>query len=195
MTWSAEAAIDDFRTVALLAGIELPPDGITVEYLSAPHVPPTRLPPGKMAIYVFSSGGDVLKVGKVGAKSQARYTSQHYSPGSAMSTLAASILADRARFGLIDVDEASIGRWIRENVDRVSFVLKDLETFRRAPHFLENQRIYNEYPELACGLMRNIFHSDGKPRRNTLKVVMESMKGKVSLLQVAADAMKARKAL
>jgi electron transfer flavoprotein-quinone oxidoreductase len=82
-----------------------------------------------------------------------------------------------------------------EQLLKGSFVLKDLETFRRAPHFLENPRIYNEYPELACGLMRNIFHNDGKPRGNTFKVVMESMKGKVSLLQVAADAMKARKAL
>jgi len=76
-----------------------------------------------------------------------------------------------------------------------NFVIKDLETFRRAPHFLENPRIYNAYPELACGLMGSIFHSDGKPRRNTLEVVMESMKGKVSLWQIAADAMKARKAL
>ena len=76
-----------------------------------------------------------------------------------------------------------------------NFVIKDLETFRRAPHFLENPRIYNAYLELACGLMGSIFHSDGKPRRNTLEVVMESMKGKVSLWQIAADAMKARKAL
>jgi electron transfer flavoprotein-quinone oxidoreductase len=75
------------------------------------------------------------------------------------------------------------------------FVLKDLETFRRAPHFLENPRIYNAYPEMACGLMGNIFHSDGKPRKNSFNAVMEFMKGKVSLWQIAADAMKARKAL
>jgi hypothetical protein len=91
-----------------------------------------------MAVYVFSHGTDVLKVGKVGAKSQARYTGQHYNPGSAMSTLAASILADRARLGSADIDEISVGRWIRENVDRVNFlmdqrlgvpVLSLLETF------------------------------------------------------------------
>jgi len=60
-----------------------------------------------MAVYVFSKGPDVLKVGKVGAKSQARYTSQHYNPGSAMSTLAASILADLERLELAGVDEAA----------------------------------------------------------------------------------------
>jgi len=125
MTWRPEAAIDDFRTVARLAGIEMPNGAISIESLSAPHVPPTRLPFGKMAVYVFSKGPEVLKVGKVGVKSQARYTRQHYNPGSAMSTLAASILADRERLGLGDVDEASVGRWIRENIDRVNFLMDE----------------------------------------------------------------------
>jgi hypothetical protein len=125
MTWCPEAAIDDFRTVARLAGVELPNDAIRLENLSAPHVPPTKLPLGKMAVYVFSNGPDVLKVGKVGAKSQARYTSQHYNPGSALSTLAASILADRERLGLDNVDEANVGRWIRENIHRVNFLMDE----------------------------------------------------------------------
>ena len=77
----------------------------------------------KMAVYVFSKGPDVLKVGKVGAKSQARYTSQHYNLRSAMSTLAASILSDREQLGLAHVDEASIGQCIRENIDRVNFLM------------------------------------------------------------------------
>jgi len=155
MTWIAEAAIEDFRTVARLAGVELPNAAITIEKLTAPHVPPTRLPVGKMAVYVFSKGPDVLKVGKVGAKSQARYTSQHYNPGSAMSTLAASILADREQLGLGAVDEAGGGRWIRENIDRVNFLLDErlgvpvltlLETFlqcRLKPRYegFKSQRI------------------------------------------------------
>lgn len=155
MTWIAETAIEDFRTVARLAGVELLNGAITIEKLSAPHVPPTRLPVGKMAVYVFSKGSDVLKVGKVGAKSQARYTSQHYNAGSAMSTLAASILADRERLGLSTIDEALVGRWIKENVDRVNFLLDEqlgvpvltlLETFlqcRLKPRYegFKSQRI------------------------------------------------------
>ena len=125
MTWRPEAAIEDFKTVACLAGVELPAEAINFENLSAPHVPPTRLPFGKMAVYVFSRGPDVLKVGKVGAKSQARYTSQHYNPNSAMSTLAGSILADREGLGLADVNEASVGWWIRENIDRVNFLMDE----------------------------------------------------------------------
>ncbi len=125
MKWSPESALNDFRTVARLAGVELSGDAITFESLSAPHLPPTKLPAGKMAVYVFSKGPDVLKVGKVGAKSQARYTSQHYNPGSAMSTLAASILVDQERLGLADIDNASVGQWIRVNIDRVNFLVDE----------------------------------------------------------------------
>jgi hypothetical protein len=94
MNWDPEAAIEDFSVVAELAGILLSPHDIEIEKLPAPHKPPSRLPPGKMAVYVFHSGTTCLKVGKAGPKSQARYTSQHYNPKSAMSTLAASMLAD-----------------------------------------------------------------------------------------------------
>lgn len=36
---------------------------------------PTRLLAGRMAVYVFALGSEVLTVGKVGAKSQVRYRS------------------------------------------------------------------------------------------------------------------------
>lgn len=94
MAWLPEQTLADFATVARLAGVSLAADDIRIEALPAPHAPPTRLPAGQMAVYVFTYGRDVLKVGKVGPKSQARYTSQHYNPGSAQSTLAASMIAD-----------------------------------------------------------------------------------------------------
>ena len=125
MNWNPDCIAEDFAKVARLAGVELPAAALTVEKLPAPHAPPTRLPSGKMAVYVFSRGAEVPKVGKVGAKSQARYTSQHYNPGSAMSTLAASILADRVRHELTDSDAASVGVWIKTNVDRVNFLLDE----------------------------------------------------------------------
>jgi len=125
VNWNPDCIAEDFAKVARLVGVELPAAALTVEKLPAPHAPPTRLPSGKMAVYVFSRGAEVLKVGKVGAKSQARYTSQHYNPGSAMSTLAASILADRVRHELTDSDAASVGVWIKSNVDRVNFLLDE----------------------------------------------------------------------
>ncbi len=76
-----------------------------------------------------------------------------------------------------------------------SFVLKDLETFKRAPHFLENERIYNNYAEFACDAAHRVFASDGKPRKNTFNLLKEALKGKATLLQMAGDALKGRRAL
>jgi electron transfer flavoprotein-quinone oxidoreductase len=73
--------------------------------------------------------------------------------------------------------------------------LRDFETFRRAPEFLENERIYAVYPQWACGLARKIFSNDGKPRQKTFQVLRESMKGKVTLGNLISDALKARKAI
>lgn len=123
MNWPPEAVIEDFRTAAKLAGIDLGPDDIAIEMLPAPHTPPTRLPPGKMAVYVFCKGDSVLKIGKAGPRSQARYTSQHYNPGSAKSTLAASVLADPEAPGADAVDESNVGQWIKTHTDRVNFLL------------------------------------------------------------------------
>ena len=61
-----------------------------------PHTPPTALPPNKNAVYTFYCPNETcfLKIGRVGYKSQARFTSQHYNPGSAKSNLAKSLLQD-----------------------------------------------------------------------------------------------------
>lgn len=83
MTWNPDLLLEDFRHVADMAGVSLAPDAIAIERRSAPHVPPKSLPLGKMAVYVFSFGQHVLKVGKVGPNSAARYTAQHYNAGSA----------------------------------------------------------------------------------------------------------------
>lgn len=123
MSWKPETVIEDFGAVADLAGVLLTTDDIVIEKLPAPHVPPSRLPPGKMAVYVFSKGDEFLKVGKVGPNSGPRYTSQHYNPGSAMSTLAGSILADKSVLGIDDIDESNIGDWIKDQVDRVNLLL------------------------------------------------------------------------
>jgi hypothetical protein len=66
MTWDAQSALNDFRTVADLAGVRLRDGDIRIEELPAPHIAPSRLPVGMMAVYVFSRGDVVLKVGKVG---------------------------------------------------------------------------------------------------------------------------------
>ena len=99
-----EEALTDFYAAGKLAQIAVSRNDLTVELLPAPHKAPTMLPAGKMAVYAFFVDGVALKVGKVGPNSQARYTSQHYNMGSALSTLAASISKKPSALGLAAVD-------------------------------------------------------------------------------------------
>lgn len=90
----------------------------------APHRPPGRLPSGSMAVYVFSYGDIVLKVGKAGSNSGARYTSQHYNAASAPSTLAASLLKDGNQIGVSGLTVESAGDWIKKHTDRTNFIMR-----------------------------------------------------------------------
>ena len=76
-----------------------------------------------------------------------------------------------------------------------SFVLRDLKTYRKAPSFLQNERIYTTYPELACSLALKVFENDGTLREGTFRTLWKSMKGKVSLWQLLSDALKAKESL
>lgn len=115
--------IADFASVAVLAGVSIPDAAVTAEVLRKPHVQPTALPPGKMAVYVFLWGDSCLKVGKVGPHSQARYTSQHYNPNSSNSNLAKSILKQGLDLGLPSLSDKTVGNWIKTETNRVNFLL------------------------------------------------------------------------
>ena len=123
MLTDPQALIEDFRRVAEIAGVSVASNVLLVERLLAPHKPPSSLPRGKMAVYVFEWKGQCLKVGKVGPNSQARYTSQHYGPSSSNSNLAKSVLAGRDELGISGVSESNVGAWIKTNVDRTNYLL------------------------------------------------------------------------
>ena len=76
-----------------------------------------------MAVYAFFLNGQALKVGKVGPKRAARYTSQHYNSASAKSTLARSILNNPGKMGAAELNPANVGSWIKHNTDRVNLLL------------------------------------------------------------------------
>jgi hypothetical protein len=80
-------------------------------------------------VYAFSlAGGDtVLKVGMAGPNSAARVLSQHYLPHSSPSNLAKQIVASPHRhpdLGAVDLEEKSIGAWIRNETDRDLFRIR-----------------------------------------------------------------------
>ena len=114
----------DFLKVAALAGKSLSAEDIDVQHVKSPHVPPTKLPLGKMAVYVFSNKELVFKVGKAGPKSNARFCSQHYRAGSAPSTLAASLLKDGHSAAAYGLTRENAGIWIRQNTDKTNFLLR-----------------------------------------------------------------------
>ena len=123
MKWNPHELVDDFIVVAKLAGVTLGPGSICIETLSMPHKPPSNLPKGKMAVYVFSEKDRILKVGKVGQHSEARYTSQHYNSGSAPSTLAASLLNDEDSVRKYRLVKGNVSCWIKGNTDRVNLIV------------------------------------------------------------------------
>lgn len=72
--------------------------------------------------------GTVLKVGRVGARSDARFRSQHYSPHSAGSTLARSLLTYRIIWpwlGIEYLDEHNVKSWMLSNLDRMHIFVPD----------------------------------------------------------------------
>lgn len=124
MYLDVDQLIRDFVEVAKLTGIELRLDDVEVERLS-PHLQPTRLPTGKMAVYVFSMADLCLKVGKVGPNSHARFTSQHYNPASSNSNLAKSLLGcdnwDFCPEPNPPLEISSVGSWIKQYTERYNF--------------------------------------------------------------------------
>lgn len=107
--------------LASLAGPPIVPTEIKIEPWKAPHSP-SPLPRGKMAVYIFFHKAQCLKIGKVGRNSNARYVSQHYSPGSSRSNLAKSILESPEKIGISHLESASVGEWIRANTDRINIL-------------------------------------------------------------------------
>lgn len=108
---------------------------VRVQSLGRPHVP-APLPVGWQGVYCFQYESAWLKVGKAGTKSGARWISQHYNPGSAMSTLAFS-LVKYGHFASVDhpslpdlrprlqtVSPDDIGEWIRRHTERVNIVIR-----------------------------------------------------------------------
>jgi len=118
-----ENALTAFTTVAALAGDPIFRDEIEVEYLSAPHRPPTRLPANRMAVYGFCGDGAWLKIGRAGPNSKARYTSQHYNAGSAQSTLAESLSNDPHMLTVEGFEPKAAGDWIKTATHRVNILL------------------------------------------------------------------------
>jgi hypothetical protein len=141
----AEAIPDYIVEISALLGKPINRNEIVVIDRGVPHERPRHLTAGKMAVYTYMYGDEFLKIGIAGSKSEQRYTSQHYNPGSAPSTLAGYILADpdMKHLGLTVL---TVGEWIQRNCRRIDFEL---------PEYL---------PAFTCEFVEKILHYKYTPR-------------------------------
>lgn len=109
------------REVTKVLGNQLKPDQYQIIDRGVPHQP-RNLPVNMMGVYTFWYGTTCLKIGKAGPNSNARFLSQHYHPGSARSTLAASILYDNQRKEM-GINADTVGAWIKSNCRRIDILL------------------------------------------------------------------------
>lgn len=125
-----EHLTEGFNSVAIAAGLLSEPVDLRHETLGAPHRQ-CGLPSGFGAVYVFSLAdryveeapgrGRVLKVGRVGPRSDARFRSQHYNPKSSGSNLAKTLLSAQVLWPYLGIEEltaADVKDWILSNTDR-----------------------------------------------------------------------------
>lgn len=92
-----------------------------------------------------------------------------------------------------DFSSASMARY-HQRLEK-SFVLQDLKRFKRAPAFLNNERLMHMYPELLCQAAENVFRSDGRPRRKLGRTIYSAMRSKVALRTMLRDGWQAARAL
>lgn len=72
-------------------------------------------------------------------------------------------------------------------LDKV-FVGKDMRTYAKAPHFLENPRMYGAYGQLLSDVMYSVYNLDTTPRQHLLAGAMGAFKkSPLKLLRVVKD--------
>jgi electron transfer flavoprotein-quinone oxidoreductase len=80
--------------------------------------------------------------------------------------IASGVLAARAIIAATkrnDYSSQSLAEY--ETLLKNSFVLKDLNTFKHAPSFLDNPRLMTLYPEFACDLMEKMMFIGDQPKK------------------------------
>jgi len=68
-----------------------------------------------------------------------------------------------------------------EQLLKDSFVIKDLTTFQKAPEVLNNQRLFNLYPEFACNLFEKLMYIGEQPKKKLSTVILSEVKSKLGM--------------
>jgi electron transfer flavoprotein-quinone oxidoreductase len=68
-----------------------------------------------------------------------------------------------------------------------SFVMRDMKHYRKMPAFIDNHRIFEQYPGMMEEIMQGLFLVDGQPPVKFSKKAMGAVK-KVGIFKLAGDA-------
>lgn len=91
-----------------------------------------------------------------------------------------------------DFSSASLSQYktLLEN----SFVIQDMKQLRKFPHFMENSRIFNEYPQMVEEMMSSLFVVNGSAPQSLLSKMLKPAR-KVGLMNLIKDGIKGVRAL
>jgi electron transfer flavoprotein-quinone oxidoreductase len=93
-----------------------------------------------------------------------------------------------------DVSQASLNAYPAELAR--TFVGHDLDTYAKAPAFLENPRMYGDYGRLLSDVLYGVYNLDTRPRKHLLATVMSARKkSSLGIVRLAKDALAAVRAM
>ncbi|WP_054694110.1 FAD-dependent oxidoreductase [Syntrophomonas palmitatica] len=91
-----------------------------------------------------------------------------------------------------NADYGASGLAVYEQLLKNSFVMKDFENFKDAPHVLENPRFFQHYPELVTNMMRDLYEMPSGPKDRIYPTMKKYMK-LGELVKMFGDFRKVRK--
>jgi electron transfer flavoprotein-quinone oxidoreductase len=66
-------------------------------------------------------------------------------------------------------------------------IYQDWQTFKDTYPLLENKRLFDVYPELACKVMEDLFSPTTQPASKALPILKKAIRGKASMIDLAKD--------
>ena len=90
-------------------------------------------------------------------------------------------------------DYSAAGLASYEAALRDSFVLKDLQTARAVPGFMESERLYAHYPAAVCRLLEQLYTVGPGPSRGLAQTVWSAARRELLSAQTLRDAWAARR--
>ncbi|NMW65029.1 FAD-dependent oxidoreductase [Mobiluncus mulieris] len=92
-----------------------------------------------------------------------------------------------------DYSRVALHKYVQEY--EKTFVGKDMETYKRAPSFLENDEMYGAVGSLVTDILYGIFNLDLSPRKHLLNVAREALKNSglkmTRLIRIGYEAVRA----